>query len=133
MGLFGWGSSKSLGRVETIIGENSVLRGTYTAKSGLRVDGEIHGNVTAEDGIIIGEKGSVRGNLSGQSIVIGGKVKGNVTARQRVELQGTGQIIGNVATPVFSIEEGALFEGNCQMEESEKALDPLKPVDAKGH
>ena len=123
MGFLGFGDSKAMGRVDTIIGEETSLRGSYNSKNSIRVDGEIYGNVTSEDGVIVGEKGMVRGNLIGKSILIGGKVKGNITAYQRLELQSTAQIEGDISTPVFLVEEGAVFEGNIQMEEVSKVVD----------
>jgi cytoskeletal protein CcmA (bactofilin family) len=123
MGLFGFGESKAMGRVDTLIGAETSLRGSYHSKSSIRVDGEIYGNVTSEDGIIIGEKGLVRGNLVARSVVIGGKVKGNITAYQRLEIRSTAQVEGDLSTPALFIEEGALFEGSCQMEEASKVVD----------
>jgi len=123
MGLFGFGDGKAMGRVDTIIGEETSLRGSYHSKHSLRIDGEIYGNVTCEDGVIIGIKGMVRGNLTGKTILIGGKVKGNITAHQRLDLQNTAQVEGDISTPVFTLEEGALFEGSCQMEEAGKVVD----------
>jgi cytoskeletal protein CcmA (bactofilin family) len=126
MGFFGFGDAKAMGRVDTIIGQETSLRGSYNSKNSIRVDGEIYGNVTSEDGIIVGEKGMIRGNLVAKSILIGGKVKGNVTAYQRLEIQSTAQIEGDLSTPVLVLEEGALFEGNCQMEEAGKVVDMPK-------
>jgi cytoskeletal protein CcmA (bactofilin family) len=76
--------------------------------------------------VIVGAKGMVRGNLIAKSVLIGGKVKGNITAYQRLELQGTAQIEGDISTPVFVVEEGAVFEGNVQMEEVSKVIDMPK-------
>ena len=126
MGFLGFGDSKSMGRVDTIIGEGTSLRGSYNSKNSIRVDGEIYGNVSSEDGVIVGEKGMVRGNLIGKSVLIGGKVKGNITAYQRLELQSTAQIEGDISAPVMVVEEGAVFEGNCQMEEVSKVVDMPK-------
>lgn len=123
MGWFGFGDSKAIGRVDTVISQDASIRGSYSSKNSIRVDGEIFGNVTAEDGIIVGQKGLVRGNLVAKSIFIGGKVKGNVTAYQRLELQNTAQIQGDIAAPVLIVEEGAYFEGNCQMDETGKVVD----------
>lgn len=112
-----------MGGVVTIIGHDTSLRGSYHSKNSLRVDGEIYGNVTSEDGIIVGEKGMIRGSVTGKAIFVGGKVKGNVTAYQRLELQSTAQIEGDVTTPILVIDDGAIFEGNCKMEEGGKVLE----------
>jgi cytoskeletal protein CcmA (bactofilin family) len=126
MGLFGFGNSKAIGRVDTVIGQETSLRGSYNAKNSIRVDGEIYGNVTSEDGIIVGDKGMVRGNIVAKTVLVSGKVKGNITAYQRLELQPTAQVEGDVTAPVFIIEEGAMFEGNCQMEQAVKIVEMPK-------
>ncbi len=126
MGFFGFGDSKGMGSVDTIIGQDTSLRGNYSSKRSIRVDGEIHGNVTSEDGIIVGVKGLVRGNLTAKSVVVGGRVKGNVTASQRLELRETAQVEGDLSASVLIIEEGAVFEGNCQMEDAAKVVDIQK-------
>jgi cytoskeletal protein CcmA (bactofilin family) len=123
MGLFGFGDSKTMGQVDTVIGEEASLRGSYNSKHSIRVDGEIYGNVTSEDGVIVGDKGMVRGNLTAKSILVGGKVKGNIRATQRLELQNTANVEGDLSAPVLIIEEGAVYEGNCVMEEVAKVVD----------
>jgi cytoskeletal protein CcmA (bactofilin family) len=126
MGLFGFGESKPMGRVDTFIGEDASMRGSYNSKRSIRVDGEIYGNVTSEDGVIVGHKGMVRGNLSGKSILVSGKVKGNIRAFQRLELEASAHVEGDVATPSFIVEEGAVFEGTCQMDDAAKVVDMPK-------
>jgi|HubBroStandDraft_5_1064220.scaffolds.fasta_scaffold397839_2 cytoskeletal protein CcmA (bactofilin family) len=126
MGLFGFGESRPMGRVDTIIGEEASLRGTYNSRHSIRVDGEIYGNVTSDDGVIVGDKGMVRGNLTGRSILIGGKVKGNITATQRLEIQATAEVEGDISAPVLIIEEGAEFEGSCRMEDEGKVVNIQK-------
>jgi cytoskeletal protein CcmA (bactofilin family) len=126
MGLFGFGETKSMGRVETLIGQDASLRGSYNAKHTIHVEGEIYGNVTSEDGIIVGVKGMIRGNLTARSILVGGKVKGNLIASQRLELQSTANVEGDLSAPVLVIEEGAVFEGNCVMEDADKVVDLQK-------
>lgn len=123
MGLFGIGESRSMGKVDSIIGPDASLRGNYNSKNSVHVDGEIYGNLTCEEGIIVGEKGMIRGNLVGRTILIGGKVKGNITATERMELQATAQVTGDLTAPRLLIEEGAMFEGNCQMEDAIKVVD----------
>ncbi len=123
MGLFGSGESRGLGRVDSIIGPEASLRGNYNSKNSVHVDGEVYGNLICEEGIIVGEKGMIRGNLVGKTILVGGKVKGNITASLRVEIQETAHVEGDITTARLIIEEGALFEGSCQMEEASKVID----------
>ena len=57
---------------------------------------------------------------------MGGKVKGNITATERIELQMTCHVEGDLTTPRLIIEEGSVFEGNCQMEDAVKVVDMPK-------
>jgi cytoskeletal protein CcmA (bactofilin family) len=126
MGLFGFGDSRPMGRVDSIIGPDASLRGNYNSKNSVHVDGEIYGNLTCEESVIVGEKGMIRGNLVGRTILVGGKIKGNITATERVELQMTSHVEGDISTPRLLIEEGAVYEGNCQMEDAIKVVDMPK-------
>lgn len=123
MGWFGANTEKAMGRVETVIGKETNFKGNFTAKNSIRVDGEINGNVTGEDGVVIGESGWIRGNVVARSIVVAGKVKGNLTAFLRVELKSRCLVEGDISTPLLLVEEGAKFEGHCQMEEVENVVD----------
>ncbi len=123
MGLFGFGENRAMGKVDSLIGPDASLRGNFNSKNSIHVDGEIYGNITCEEGIIVGEKAMIRGNLIGRNILVGGKVKGNITASDKVEIEATAHVEGDLATPRLIIEEGASFEGNCQMEESAKVVD----------
>lgn len=126
MGLFGFGESRNMGRVDSIIGPDASMRGNYNSKNSVHVDGEIYGNLTCEESVIVGEKGMIRGNLAGRTILVGGKIKGNITASERVELQMTSHVEGDISTPRLLIEEGAVYEGNCQMEDAVKVVDMPK-------
>lgn len=118
MGWFGSGDARGMGRVETLVGSEAVFKGTIHSKQSIRIDGEVYGNVNCDDGVVVGAKGLVRGNVTARSIVVAGKVRGNVTAAARLELERGAFIEGDLATPVLLIDEGASFEGNCHMEEA---------------
>ena len=48
--MFGKKTIKSQGRIDSLIGAGTSLTGDVTFSGGLRVDGEIRGNVRAADG-----------------------------------------------------------------------------------
>lgn len=123
MGFFGSGDNRGMGRVDSLVGPDAVIKGTYTSKSSVRIDGEVLGNVNCEDGVVVGSKGLIKGNVVAKSVVVGGKVRGNVTASFRLELERGAVIEGDLTTPLLLVEEGASFEGNCHMEESGNVVD----------
>jgi cytoskeletal protein CcmA (bactofilin family) len=126
MGWLGSGDNKGMGRVDTLVGPDAVLKGTFTAKNSIRIDGEIHGNVNCEEGVVVGSKGLVRGHIVAKSVVVSGRVKGNITASQRLELERGAIIEGDLSTPLLLVEEGASFEGSSHMEEAGNVVDLAK-------
>ncbi|MBL8022852.1 MAG: polymer-forming cytoskeletal protein [Elusimicrobia bacterium] len=100
--------------METIIGPGSRFQGTIRSKGFVRIDGIVEGGISAE-GVIVGEKAHITGDILAKMVFVAGKVTGNVTAAQALELQPKGQIRGDVRAVQLSIADGALFEGNCLM------------------
>jgi cytoskeletal protein CcmA (bactofilin family) len=122
MAMFGNSSSspsKSDVHLETIIGAESDFQGTLRSKGSVRIDGKIEGGVAAE-GVILGDRGEVQGDISARTVVIGGKVTGNIHATESLELLTKCQVFGDLHAPQLLIAEGAIFEGSCLMA-SEKA------------
>jgi cytoskeletal protein CcmA (bactofilin family) len=102
------------GPMETLIGPGTRFQGNIRSKGYVRVDGAVEGSVTAE-GIIVGEKAQITGDLIGKDVFVGGRVTGNVTAAHSLELQPKSQVVGDIHAAQIAIAEGALFEGNCLM------------------
>ncbi len=124
-------ANERVGSVDTLLGVGSDFKGQINAKGTIRVDGRVEGNISSEEGVIIGDKGVVKGNLSAKAIMISGKVTGNVIATKRLEITPTGQLQGDISTPRLAIAEGVIFKGNCDMGfdkfELENKYDPNRP------
>ena len=100
--------------LETIVGNGTRLSGEISAKGTIRIDGAMDGNIDA-DWVIIGEGGSIRGNIKARGIVVGGSIEGNIDADESVELSGKSRMSGEILTKKLSIAEGAVFEGQSRM------------------
>jgi cytoskeletal protein CcmA (bactofilin family) len=127
MGLFGK-DHVTIGKVETVLGPDVAFKGSIVSKNSIRIDGELHGSIMGESGVIIGEKAIIRGNIQAKQVIIGGKIKGNIVSSYRIDLQNTAQVEGDLSTHILNIVDGAIFEGNCHMEEHEKVVDLPKVV-----
>lgn len=113
---------KSKTAITTIIGKDSVVEGDFKAGGSVRLDGAIEGNVTVAGNLIIGAAGKIHGNLDVSSVIIGGEVIGNVNAAQRTELTATARIIGDIKTTLIVIDEKAVFQGRCDMNQDETKI-----------
>jgi len=99
----------------TFLGKGVDFKGTAHFDGTVRVDGHFEGEITTGDTLIIGEHAVIKGTIIGGVIVCGGKVEGNITATKKVQLLKPAVLIGDVHAPSFSMEEGVLFHGLCDM------------------
>ena len=110
-----FGKENAEGKLETIIGPETVLQGTIRTKGSVRIDGKLEGGVLEAQGVIIGEEGEVQGDITAKNVTVGGKVTGNMTVEHFLEIKTKSQVFGDINTALLSIGEGSVFEGHCVM------------------
>jgi cytoskeletal protein CcmA (bactofilin family) len=69
---------KKQAAIETIIGTNSIVRGELKSEATVRIDGVFEGRVRA-DCVVVGEAGTILGNVVCRAISVGGKIEGTLT------------------------------------------------------
>lgn len=107
------------GSLETLIGQDSIIRGEIISKGVVRLDGTLEGSIQA-DYLILGRSGSVKGDMAAREIVIDGTVEGDLQAEELVEINPDGAVEGNIRTAKLVITEGAFFSGSSFMERPRK-------------
>jgi cytoskeletal protein CcmA (bactofilin family) len=112
---------KNTEKLESFIGANSQFKGDIDTKGTLRIDGIMEGNVNA-DWVILGEKASLKGDVSARGIIVGGKIEGNLSAKEIVEIKPKGQICGDIRTSKLTILEGGIFDGRSTMTKEESKI-----------
>ncbi len=105
-------------RLNTIIGQGTVLKGECSVKGTVRVDGVIDGSLNATGIAILGKSGQVRGDLCVDNAIVGGQVDGSVIASGKLELQKGAKVEGDIEARKLVVEEGVFFQGHCNMEEA---------------
>jgi len=100
--------------ISTLISEGAVIEGDLKAPAFARVDGQINGNITIDEGLILGEKGSIQGNVHTKEMVVYGVVNGNVSVHS-LEIKSTGKVNGDIKTHTLAVETGAVYNGNLLM------------------
>ena len=109
--------------VHTMIGPDAVLKGPLKLEQGLIVYGQVFGDVQTRGTIRIAHGAMIDGNVTGASIVLGGKVIGHLKSEGSVTLKKTSELKGNISYRKLHIEDGAQFEGQCDL-----ALDSSSPL-----
>ena len=113
-----FGSKKSgapQARIESLIGAGTRVEGHIVFSGGLRIDGEVVGNVSAEGGgpatLVISEKAIIRGDVHVAHVVVNGQVHGPVHADALLELQAGARITGDVSYKTLEMQPGAVVDG----------------------
>ena len=114
--------------------EGTEIDGEIRFNEELRVDGKIGGRILSEKGrLFVGESGEIEAEIRVGTVSISGTVTGTLEATVRVEIHATGRFYGSIHAPALIIEEGAIFEGQCEMEarpaaKLEKVVDAPRPI-----
>jgi cytoskeletal protein CcmA (bactofilin family) len=103
-------------RISGFIDRETEIIGDIKFKENFRIDGVFKGKILSGNGLIIGETAEIEADIEVSSVTINGRVKGTIKAKDRIEIFSKGRVIGTVTTPKLIIEEGAFFQGACQME-----------------
>jgi cytoskeletal protein CcmA (bactofilin family) len=108
--------AQSAGNLVGFVGQNCTITGTLNFTGTMRIDGRIEGQIVTNGTLIVGEGGRVQADVQAGVVVCGGTIDGNIIARERMQLLTPSVITGTVRTPLLIIEEGAQFNGTCEME-----------------
>jgi cytoskeletal protein CcmA (bactofilin family) len=100
--------------ISTLISEGSNINGNLDAPAVARVDGNVNGDVNASEGLILGEKGFITGNVTSKEMIVYGTVLGNITV-QSLAIKGTGKITGDIETGTLLVEAGGVYNGHLAM------------------
>ncbi|MFV1950380.1 MAG: polymer-forming cytoskeletal protein [Nitrospinota bacterium] len=111
--------------IKAFLGEDTEFKGVLSFEKTVRIDGTFGGEVITKDTLIVGENAVLDADISVGTIIIRGKISGNINATKKIELCSNGELVGNIKTPVLFIEDGAVFEGNCEMIRKDKKVIPM--------
>jgi cytoskeletal protein CcmA (bactofilin family) len=115
--------------IRSLIGEGTVIRGELRFTDGLRIDGEVVGDVIGDGSqpsiLVISEKARVTGKVKADHVIISGQVIGPVQSDVLLELQPKARVMGGVRYEALEMHPGAVIEGELrpmQVEEDRPAL-----------
>lgn len=102
---------------ERVLDVDASMQGSMVFKDpvNLRINGRFEGTLNTKGSLMIGEQAVVDADIYGDSIVIAGKVNGNISAMKELKLIAPARVVGEVRTPILSVAEGAVIDGNIRM------------------
>ena len=125
--------SKPQNRIDSLIGAGTKIEGNVNFSGGLRVDGEVVGNVTAVSDqpstLVLSEQARIEGEISVSHLVVNGEISGPVYVAEFLELQSRCRVKGDVHYNTLEMHLGAVVEG--RLVHSSSATEGIKPVELK--
>jgi len=105
--------------IKSLIAQGTRIEGNMKFTEGLRVDGEVYGDILAvgeENGslLVISEASVVQGAVTADHVIINGTVRGPVHARELLELQPKARIEGDVSYVALEMHQGATISGQLK-------------------
>ena len=105
----------SLPEGTSYFGRNMDIVGTVSGADNIIIMGSVNGIFDMTGELNIGGTSKISGELRSDSMSVNGFVEGTLVASRRIHLDATANIKGIIVTPMLSIIEGALFDGEVRM------------------
>ena len=115
--------------IKSLIAQGTCIEGNLLFTDGLRIDGEVKGDIRANEGsasiLVISESATITGHIHADHVIINGRVMGPVHASELLELQPKAKIEGDVSYKALEMHQGAVISG--QLRPTSQAIED-KPV-----
>jgi cytoskeletal protein CcmA (bactofilin family) len=100
-----------------ILDVDASMQGNLSFKDpvNLRINGSFDGNLDARGNLTIGPSSTVKGDVSGDNVIVGGKFNGKLVAREMLTLLPNSVVEGDIFPARLNVAEGAVLEGRCSM------------------
>src|SRR5262245_49035878 len=102
-------------RIDSLVGSGMRIEGNVIFSGGLRVDGEVRGDVRSADGqqttLVVSEQARIEGEIRVSHLVVNGTIVGPVHTTEFVELQPRSRVTGDVHYSALEMHLGAIVEG----------------------
>jgi len=116
-----------VGGLHNVLAAGTSLTGTINTESDFRLDGHVEGEIFCKGKIVIGPKGSVKGNIQTVNAEIFGRVEGTIRASERLVLKEAADVKGDIFIQTLEIEPGVKLNGSCTMQGKEAPAPSVAP------
>ena len=111
-------SRKKQPPIKSLVAQGTKVEGDVHFSEGLRIDGEVVGDIRAAPGqpsiLVISESARVEGAVHADHVIVNGEVAGPVHAVELLELQPKAKITGNVHYKALEMHQGAMIAGQMR-------------------
>jgi len=130
----------TIDQFSSLISGNLSLIGDVTFEEGLKVSGEVRGDVCHKPGthslLALSAEGRIEGNVSSYDALIDGTIVGDLVVEHLLELHSNARVRGNIRYRQLSMENGAVVDGTLNRmgdeEESAQVFELPRPQVREG-
>jgi cytoskeletal protein CcmA (bactofilin family) len=101
--------------ISAFVGKGVEFKGTISYSGTVRIDGYLDGEIHTDGVLLIGEDAVLQAKITAGTVVCKGKITGDIAVKEQVKLRAPAVVNGSVKTPLLSMEDGVLFNGNLEM------------------
>ena len=113
---------------KAVIGSTVKVVGQITSEENIQIDGNAEGSINSEaHEVFVSVSGSLLADVRAHVVVIEGTVKGDITGLEKVVVCQSGNVLGNIDAPRVTLEDGAKFKGNIEMDPTVPPASNLRP------
>lgn len=119
--MFGFRRNKPQSTIDSLIGATTVIEGDVVFSGGLRIDGQVRGNVVAADGtavtnstLVVSEMARIEGEIRAAHVVVNGTIEGHIFVTEFLELQPKARVRGDVHYKAIEVHLGATLDGKLE-------------------
>jgi len=116
--------------IKSLIAQGSRIDGNLSFIDGLRIDGEVVGDIRANAEqssiLVISEAAVVQGEIHADHVIVNGTVRGPIYAKDLLELQPKARIEGDVYYKAIEMHRGAVIAGQLRPLEAREEKPLLK-------
>lgn len=96
----------------TVIGKGVYLEAIrMTGNESIRIDGTYKGSIDIEGSLVLGDSGSIIGDVSANYFLVAGEVNGNIKCATQLHFASTAKVVGDIQTSSLVVDEGSQVSG----------------------
>jgi cytoskeletal protein CcmA (bactofilin family) len=98
-----------------LIAQETTIVGDIITLGNIRIEGKVEGGLKSQNKIVIGDSAIVTGDIHALEAEVSGHIDGEIHCTGTLYLKKTSYINGDIYATKLIIENGAIFNGKCNM------------------
>ena len=101
--------------MDTIIGENTTIKGDIESDSSIKITGRVEGDIKASGDVIVLINATITVSVWAENLILAGTINGDVHVKNNLRLESTARLIGDMEVHSFVTDEGAVLRATARM------------------